>query len=813
MGGRPAAAEAGAGAGAPLAAVAPQRGLRVQRTDYGAAWAALKQGLDRAFGRNPGDQRELIVQLNRLVYSICTCPCYNVPGAAAEGESPQPQRLFLAVHGVLGAQAATLARSCGLTDWMQENANCRSLTTGRPLLAYYREAWERYKRGLGFASGATVYLSTVGVQPQIQQPALREELLRAGGGVLPPPDVHTAGLVIWNQRTLQPMAKHVVTALLLEVECERRGQPADRSALQEVLASFRDVSVGDGRGGDHRRKGRACIAEWFEPRFLRQAEVYYRKDAAAQLAGGAQRALAGYMRAVEDIIARELARARECIDHHTERQLFKTLVKVLIEEQAAAMLAPFPQWLREGRGEEQRLLFMLLRRVEGGLGPMRKALEDHIDAVGKGTVRPLASRECRGGSLPRDYARALQGVADRFAEMVRERFDDHAEMRLALRVGCQRCVNRNALSLQSGRQSAQLLAHHAHELVGHAGEPPDADAEATLAALVGLLKHLDMKDVFQGEYATLLAQRLIRRPVAEADETRVARALGEVCGHDFAHRLTRMVGDSQNSRELTQAFSEHLSSRAPPFPSGLEMVVHVGTSGTWPLPRVCRDGAVRLPEPLAICRDIFTRYYQEVHCAGGRLRKLLWHHDQGSVVAVTRYALPKAARYELRLTVSQAAVLWCFADHSIAVLPRATVAARTGLEPECLDAAVQDLCKAGLLRAGPEETLAINLQFAWRDSTVDLIPDPGVNPCGERHEPEAAESSDDRRFAVQAALVRVLKARGRATHADLVEGVAKAFAGRWAVVPREVKRNVERLMDREIVQRAEDDPEVYEYVP
>jgi cullin 3 len=71
---------------------------------------------------------------------------------------------------------------------------------------------------------------------------------------------------------------------------------------------------------------------------------------------------------------------------------------------------------------------------------------------------------------------------------------------------------------------------------------------------------------------------------------------------------------------------------------------------------------------------------------------------------------------------------------------------------------------------------------------------------------------EDRRHLVEAAIVRIMKARKTLTHNELIAEVTKQLSVRFNPSPQFVKKRIESLIEREYLERAEDDHKVYNYV-
>jgi cullin 4 len=90
-------------------------------------------------------------------------------------------------------------------------------------------------------------------------------------------------------------------------------------------------------------------------------------------------------------------------------------------------------------------------------------------------------------------------------------------------------------------------------------------------------------------------------------------------------------------------------------------------------------------------------------------------------------------------------------------------------------------------------------KYRVKINTVQLKETPQENK--ETHERVAA----DRNFECQAAIVRILKARKKIGHSELISEVIDATRKRGAMQPGDIKRNIERLIEKEYLERIDPD--------
>ena len=71
---------------------------------------------------------------------------------------------------------------------------------------------------------------------------------------------------------------------------------------------------------------------------------------------------------------------------------------------------------------------------------------------------------------------------------------------------------------------------------------------------------------------------------------------------------------------------------------------------------------------------------------------------------------------------------------------------------------------------------------------------------------------EDRKPLVEAAIVRILKARRVLDHNSIVAEVTRQLSARFAPSPAVIKKRIESLIDREFLERDPNDRRMYKYV-
>jgi len=373
-----------------------------------------------------------------------------------------------------------------------------------------------------------------------------------------------------------------------------------------------------------------------------------------------------------------------------------------------------------------------------------------------------------------------------------------------------------------------------------AGGPADATAavEGELDKVVKLLAYVSEKDMFSEYYRKRLARRLLAGAgggggagggaggagggaggagggggggINDDAERGVLARLKQQCGAQFTSKMEGMVTDLALAREKQAVFQAwRANKRGGDTPEaaalgGMDLSVTLLTTGYWPSYGVRVDA---LPGPMAAGVALFTRFYGE----STSHRSLAWMHGLGSATVRGAFA-PRPL--ELVVTTLQAAVLLLFNDAPGEALSFDEVKGRLGLPDEEAARTLHSfacgrhrvLAKApDTKRVAAGDVFTVNGAFTDRMRRVK-IPVPSV----EDRRRVVAEVDKDRAHAVDAAVVRVMKARKALTHAQLTGEVVPQLARMFKPDVRLIKKRIESLIDREYLQRGEA-PGTYNYL-
>ncbi|KAJ7167869.1 ubiquitin-protein ligase [Mycena filopes] len=700
-----------------------------------------------------------------------------------------------------------------------------------PLLRYYAAEWDRYTTGANYLNRLFTYLNRYWVKRE------RDEGKKAVY------QVYTLALAQWHLHLFTPLQPALTSALLRLIQTQRDGAPIDQTLVKKIVDSY--VSLGLD-AGDPNKECLDVYKEKFEEPFLVATESYYAAEAEAFLnaagssststsaAGGSGQGGEGggegvggtgnipeYLKKAEGRLREEEERVVRYLHAKTRKDLVGRCEGVLLKAHAPKMWEAFQTLLDYDADADLQRMYALLARIPDGLEPLRRKFEAHVRKAGAAAVggvvgvgaAPTPAKKgaaagedgdeaaAKGGDVdPKAYVDALLSVHEKNAATVARSFKGEAGFAAALDKACREFVNRNAATGTSASKSPELLAKHADMLLRKSNKMAgEGDLEGALNRVMVLFKYLEDKDVFQTFYTTKLSKRLIHGVSAsdEAEASMISK-LKEACGFEYTNKLQRMFTDMSLSKDLTDSFKERMTQNHDDMDIAFSIMV-LGTN-FWPLAPPAHD--FLLPPELLPTFERFTRYYQTKHSG----RKLTWLHNYSKNELRTNYTNQK---YILMTSAYQAAVLLQYNRNDTLSLTELQEA--TKISAEILAQVLALLVKAKVLVNEEKEQYDLNPGFKSKKIRVNLNLPIKAEVKAETGDVLKAVD-EDRKYVIQATIVRIMKARKTMKNQALIQEVISQISQRFAPKIPDIKKAIETLLEKEYIERVDGSKDTFAYV-
>ncbi|KAJ3485804.1 hypothetical protein NLI96_g4680 [Meripilus lineatus] len=357
---------------------------------------------------------------------------------------------------------------------------------------------------------------------------------------------------------------------------------------------------------------------------------------------------------------------------------------------------------------------------------------------------------------------------------------------------------------------AELLAKHLDKALrkGQQGKK-DADFEKELDAVLGLYRFTEDKDVFRTFYHRALAKRLLLEKSASDDiEKSLLKKLKELYDSEFGMG-DHMFNDLALSRDTMRDYNEHRQ-RLGDAPESQNLTAMVLQRSFWPFAARTHVAGL-LPPNMETELLKYTAFYKGKHQG----HKLDWYHSLGTATLRARF---DTGAKELSVSLHQAAVLLLFnneMDISFKDIKNAIP-----LEDSELRRTLQSLA-CGKKRVLKKQPVGKNVNDGDVFSFNSDFTDPGyrvhINSIQVKETPEESKKTQsliesDRKHVLDAAIVRIMKARKEMKNEDLKTATIDAVKNHFVPDVEMIKQRIGELVDQEYIKRSETDMNTFLYV-
>lgn len=434
-----------------------------------------------------------------------------------------------------------------------------------------------------------------------------------------------------------------------------------------------------------------------------------------------------------------------------------------------------------------------------------------------------------------DFIQSLLTLHDRYMMLLNDCFEKHSVFTKAMKEAFERFVNEQV----GDASTAQLFATFCDSLLNTGGagaKMNEVDIEVQLEKLVKLFTYLSEKDVYQEFCRKQLAKRLLYdRSHSDDSERFLIGKLKSACGSHFTSKLEGMITDMHVSKDTQNAFQKWNQERVAALAGasddasaaqatdlesvsnsclveGVDFSVRVLTTGHWP---TYTEDKIILPQQIELCTSHFRTFYN----SRTSQRVLRWVPSLGKATVETSLFVGKKpyGKIELHVSTHQMCILLMFNDTDVLTYDEVWQALESKEAKEKDVPSGEELAKTSLLSLtmkkfplllkepkGREvkgsDTFTLNHKFVSPRKRI-TIPIPTAKISEEEKEAAHETVIEDRRHAIEAAIVRVMKQHKTLDHQMLIMEVSKLCNPVFKPEPRAIKSRIEELINREYLAR------------
>ncbi|XP_063159508.1 cullin-2 isoform X3 [Candoia aspera] len=650
------------------------------------------------------------------------------------------------------------------------------LDSEEKVLVMYHRNWDEYSKGADYMDCLYRYLNT----QFIKKNKLTEADLQYGyGGVdmsEPLMEIGELALDMWRRLMIEPLQAVLIRMLLREIKKtdqqyklqlllsvslvpgDRCGEDPNQKVIHGVINSFVHVE-------QYKKKfPLKFYQEIFECPFLNETGEYYKQEASNLMQ---ESNCSQYMEKVLCRLKDEEMRCRKYLHPSSYGKVINECQQRMVADHLQFLHAECHNIIRQEKRNDMANMYTLLHAVPSGLPHMIQELQNHIHDEGLRATSNLSQEN------------ALTSVV-------------------------------NYREPKSICKAPELLAKYCDNLLKKSAKGmTENEVEDKLTSFITVFKYIDDKDVFQKFYARMLAKRLIHGLSMSMDsEEAMINKLKQACGYEFTSKLHRMYTDMSVSADLNNKFNNFIKNQDTIVDLGISFQIYVLQAGAWPLTQA-PSSTFAIPQELEKSVQMFELFYSQ-HFSG---RKLTWLHYLCTGEVKMNYLCKP---YVAVVTTYQMAVLLAFNNSEIVSYKE--LQDSTQMNEKELTKTIKSLLDVKMINhdsdkedVEAESTFSLNMNFSSKRTKFKITTSMQKDTPQEMEQTRSAVD-EDRKMYLQAAIVRIMKARKLLRHNALIQEVISQSRARFNPSISMIKKCIEVLIDKQYIERSQASADEYSYV-
>eukprot|EP00842_Homolaphlyctis_polyrhiza_P005864 jgi/Hompol1/6279/HPOL_002523-RA len=663
------------------------------------------------------------------------------------------------------------------------------------------------------------------------------------------PSIYDMGLDAFRDVVVRskkfPLPAHLIATLLHQIHLEREGELVNRMLLRSIFEMLITLPVISSSG----RVLTSIYDVDFERTFLETSATYYHRDSQKMLK---ECNAMDYLAKTEQRLLEEQMRTKHYLSPTTESKIRSIVEQTLLEQNISTIMemeTGLVHIVSNDKYSDLQRMYALFARVPNGHSELRAMLFAHVkqlgmaindlhstasvaaasssaagpsnmdDTAGVGPGNALASTSAAGvrQASPLAWVEDMIALKDKFDTFLEKCFAKDRTFEKEINAALELCVQNN---IKSPEYLSLFLDENLRK--GIKGKSEE-EIEAFLDKTIVIFRFVREKDVFERYYKQHLAKRMLyNRSLSEDTEKTMITKLKVECGYQFISKLEGMFKDMHISNDICSGFRASLSDEvAAQLP---ELFVYTLTSTYWPMPMPTSNSCSH-PREILSTVEHFQRYYMSLHSG----RRLTWLNHMGT--ADIRANFDKG-RKELNVSTYAMTVLVGLFNgpNPNEAIPFERILVETEIPEADLKRTLQSLAlgKYRILTKSTKtrdvsatDTFTFNAAFTSPLNKIKIQTIAASSSAAsmsntlendtERNE-TLEKINDLRKHQVEAAIVRIMKSRKTMRHIDLVTEVIAQLSSRFAPDPLIVKKRIEGLIEREYLERDNDNRQLYKYL-
>ncbi|UKZ77497.1 hypothetical protein TrVFT333_005219 [Trichoderma virens FT-333] len=807
--------------------------------DFDACWNMIKEALRDIHNKSCG--RLSFEELYRAAYKIVL----KKKGEVLYDKVKEFEEQWFAQHVIPKIEVLVTKSLINIGIDMSSSASVNERRqTGEKFLKGLRDTWEDHNMSMNMTADILMYLDRGYTQQEPRRVPIfattialfRDHILRS----------------CLNANSDSLIVDILISVMLDQIDMERRGDVIDRNLIRSCSRMLSCLYETE----DETESSKLYLTI-FEPRFLSNSETFYSRECERLLR---ESDASTWLRHTETRLLEEVDRCGTTIELETLPKVSEVVDKKLILghlDDFLAMEGSGLRWMIDNdKTDDLSILYRLISRVDDKKTALREILQKRVVELGLEIENVLKNTDFSTGqgegedggegdkgktlnSAAQQTAAAIKWVddvlrlKDKFDYMLRICFQNDLVIQTALTKSFADFIN------LFNRSSEYVSLFIDDSLKRGIRGKTEAEVDAILEKAIVLIRYLLDKDIFQTYYQRHLARRLLHGKSESHDvEKQIISRMKQEMGQQFTSKFEGMFRDLVTSSELTSTYRDHIR-KLDPEGHTIDLNVNVLTTNYWPsevmgrsaqLGEAPRMGCTYPPEVKRLQAS-----FEQFYLTNRNGRKLTWIGTTGSAdikcvfpaIEGKSGPLARERRYEINVPTYGMVVLLLFNDLKEGEsLSFEEIQAKTNMSTADLTRALMAIAVAPKSRVlakdpptksiKPTDRFSFNASFQSKTVRIKAPIISAVSKVEDKEERKTTEEKNNqtRAHIVDAAIVRIMKARKELNHSQLVSEVLSQLVGRFKPEVSLIKRRIEDLIVREYLERPDEDgaPSMYRYV-
>ena len=551
---------------------------------------------------------------------------------------------------------------------------------------------------------------------------------------------------------------------------------------------------------------------WFDKYFQSETNKFAKDKANADIHN---------MSAPEYIISQlkyldeEEIRQNEYINPKYKSKINEINYKFLIGENAqelSKMDTGIPYMFNTKRNEELKKTFQLFKLYPQSLEVITNAFQPYIKKRGE---EIHSNKEI--SKDPKKFIPELINLKREMDNLVAECFENHPQFQDKKNKAFSNFMNKEIYSKQLSNYTDFCMRN------GFKGKSAE-EIENTLNDIIGLFKCLNSKLLFQLESNKKMSDRLIKNvSLSTNTEKNFISKLKQESGVTFVNKMMEMMNDLEKNKKEIDAYKLSASKGAP---NGIKFNIQVISQSAWEINKKSME-KIEMPKFMTACIEDFEKFYLRKHsgqkliwCLGLSKLDVQFLYLKNKNIAITTLpqflTLLQLEKYENISIGKVAEILGCQVSTVITDIHGLVFNPSYNPKGEPEKGVIIGTFDAVKKEFKENDNISINKNFAVTRQKFNTLPLAVKKSQAEIKENELEEAQITKRYQdniLQATLTRIMKSRigQTTTHVWLINEASKQI-DLFKAQPQQIKENIEKLIEKNIIKRSDKNKSCYDYI-